>query len=88
MQIRQRLTQSVVLIRTAKPSAVFIQRAGQKNIHLLLRQSASLKTHRAVLNLAGTKSQVFTVTDFTIKHHQAVGNELRTQPQQALRIQR
>ena len=86
MQIRQRLTQSAVLTKKAKPSAVFIQRAGQRNTQPL-RQFQSLKTQQAALSLAGIKSQVFTATEF-IKRLPQVGNELRTQPQQALRIQR
>lgn len=50
-----------------------------KNIHPLLRQFQNSISPQAVSSLVGTKSQVFTVTDFTIKHRQAVGRDLRTQ---------
>ena len=57
----------------------FNSTGGRKNIHPLLRQFQNSISPRAVSSLVGTKSQVFTVTDFTIKHRQAVGRDLRTQ---------
>ena len=70
---------SAVLTKTATQSADLTRQAGRKNIHQMLRQFQSSTTPQAVSSLVGTKSQVFTVTDFTIKHHQAVGRDLRTQ---------